>query len=476
MADDSEVMNALLAKIYGVIGESDPVNNRQGREAFVSFSRPGIPLTPDALIFSFIASSLKEADAAAGFADIANIVPANTPFWEPTTRRVYDEYWRCIDQPIMPIDELSDAEQRRLESARDTLEMEVSYVDHNTGEIKKTKTESLLYQRYLEKETAYLTALDSYNSAYEDFLRRKDSDATAEMIWLKKEIALNKRVKTTFQQWQSAGMMQIQSAISTRDSLERRCAERIFDERRQRYTQHQRSLGDAGATFMFTKYFPDRFWENPDNWTKVTFLHSEVHKVDEHTLQRIGGGASGAFAFWSAGGNYERNTDDKFFQCDTSGFDLSFSLAKIPLRRSWLDGGVFRNRNWALNYKIVSRDENVSNGVGGGTMPLVPVALIVARDVRVNMSMTSEINKYAMDQVSGSVRAGWGPFSVRGNYYKKTEKQTHDFVKDEKGLDIKGMQIIGFVLERIPKCPFPDPDLAWPKGTKYEDIDPDKVQ
>jgi hypothetical protein len=473
MADDSEVMNALMAKIYDVVGERDPVNNRVGRDTYLSISRPGVPITPESLTFSFLASTLKEADAAAGFADFANIIPADAPFWQPSSRRVFDEYWRCIDQPILPVTELSEAEVKKLNKAREVLEAETVVVDHNTGEIRKVATESMLYERYLAREAAYLTALDSYNSSFEDYVRRKDSDPNAELIWLKREPALSKRVKSSYQRWQAAGMMQIQSAISVRDSLERRGAERIFDERRQRFQQHARGLGADGAQFQFTKYFPDRFWESPDNWTRVSFVHNEVHKVDEHTVERIGGGAGAGFGLWSFGGSFQRNKDDKYARCDTNDVDIAFSLAKIPIRRSWMDGGVLRSRNWALNYDLTSRAENFSDGAGKGTMPLVPVALLVARDVRLNFSMSSEVNTYAMEEISGSARAGWGPFSVRGNYYKKTEKQTHDFVRDGKGLEIKGMQVIGFVLESVPKCPNPDPALGWPEGTKYEDISPD---
>ncbi len=472
-SNDNDVMNALMEKIYDVVGERDPVNNRHGRDTYLSISRPGIPITPESLTFSFLASSLKEADAAAGFADFANIVPADAPFWQPSSRRVFEEYWRCIDQPILPVTALSEAESRQLEKARAVLEMETVFVDHNTGEIRKTNTESMLYQRYLEKEAAYLTALDGYNSSFEDYVRRKETDPNAELIWLKREPALSKRVRSAFKQWQAAGMMHIDSAISTRDNLERRGAERMFDERRQRYLQHVRSLGAEGAGYAFTKYFPDRFWESADNWTRVSFKHNEVHKVDEHTIERIGGGASVGFGLWSFGGSLQRNKDDKYARCDTSGVNIAFSLAKIPIRRSWMDGGVLRSRNWALNYDVTSRAENISDGVGGGTMPLIPVALLVARDVQLSFDMSSEVNTYAMEEISGSLRAGWGPFSVRGNYYRKSEKQTHDFVSDGKGLEIKGMQVIGFVLERVPKCPDPDPTLNWPAGIPFEDIAPD---
>lgn len=473
MSDEVEVMNSLLAKIYGVIGEKDPVNAIPGQEAYVSFTRPGIPLTEESLTFSFIASSLAEADSAAGYSDLVNIIPAASSFWQPSGRRVNDEYWRCIDQPILPVDELTSEETKRLASAIAVLEMETSIVDHNTGEIKNVKTESLLYQRYLEKEASYLSALTAYNSAFEDYISVRGSDQHAEMIWLRREPALHKRVQSAFRLWQASGKMQIETAIATRESLERRGAERIFEERRQRFLQHQRSLGDAGANFQFSKYFPDKFWESSDNWTTVTFGHKEVHTVDKQTLEKMGGGGGASFGLWSVGGSFNRSTDDRYFKSDTSNLAVKFSLAKIPIRRSWLDAGVFRNNNWALNYQLTSRASNISDGNGGGTMPLMPVAILVARDVKLRFATSSTENTFALSEISGSARGGWGPFSVKGNYHKKTTKQTHDFVSDSEGIEVKGMQIIGFVLERMPKIPNPDPALNWPKGTKFDAINPD---
>lgn len=472
--EDGIVMNSLMAALYASVGDEDRVNNIPGQEAYVSFSRPGIPLTPASLSFSFLTGSTAEADAAAGFADLVDTVPAKAPFWQPSARRVSLEYLKCIDQPILPVDELTEGEKALLEQARTTLETSVSFVDHDTGEVKKSTTESQLYERYKAKRAAYDLALLGYKTAEQNFLRGKAAgDPSAEPIWITTEPLLADRLRAAFTDWVAAGKAQVETAVAERERFERRGAGRIFQERRARFNSLRRALGGGGADYQFTKYFPDRFWEDALNWTEFRHTHNEVHEVDEQTVQRIGGGASVGFGLWSFGGSFERNTDDRTKKCDTSDYLLEFRLAKIPLRRSWLDAGVFRSRNWALNYQLTSRADNISDGMGGGTMARIPVALIVARDLRLNIAMSTELNTFAMEEISGSLRAGWGPFSIRGNYYKKSTSQTHDFVKDEKGISVPGMQIIGFVMEATPKCPDPDKTLKWPEGVDFEDIRPD---
>jgi len=473
-ADDEIVMNNLMAAIYAAVGDEDRVNNIPGQEAYVSFSRPGIPLTPESLSFSFLTGSTAEADAAAGFSDLADTVPAKAPFWQPSGRRVSLEYFKCIDQPILPVDQLTDGEKALLEEARATLETSIAFVDPDTGQIKKSSTESPLYERYKARRTAYDLALLGYKTSEQNYLRGKAAgDPSAEPIWITTEPLLASRLRAAFVDWVAAGKAQVETAVAERERFERRGAGRVFQERRLRFDSMKRALGGGGAEYLFTKYFPDRFWEDGLNWTEFRHSHNEVHEVDQQTLERIGGGGGVSFGLWSIGGSFERSTDDRYKKSDTSDYSLQFRLAKIPLRRSWLDAGVLRSRNWALNYQLTSRAENISDGAGGGTMPRMPVALIVARDVRLELAMSSEVNTFAMEEINASLRAGWGPISIRGNYHKKTTKQTHDFVKDAKGISIPGMQIIGFVMESIPRCPDPDETLKWPEGVKYDNIRPD---
>lgn len=68
-----------------------------------------------------------------------------------------------------------------------------------------------------------------------------------------------------------------------------------------------------------------------------------------------------------------------------------------------------------------------------------------------------------MEQVRSSASVGWGPFSARANYFRRLDRSTHDFVEDNAGLKIPGMQIVGFMCRMIDKTPNPDANLNWGK-------------
>jgi hypothetical protein len=139
-------------------------------------------------------------------------------------------------------------------------------------------------------------------------------------------------------------------------------------------------------------------------------------------------------------------------------------LATVPLLRGWLDLNVIESKNWKFDPGVVGANYLLSDGQlpPSGSMPLIPVSMILVRNVKISFDMKSQRDSYAMEQVRGSASAGWGPFSIRANYFRRTDKTTHDFVEDSAGITIPGMQLIGFVCRLLDKTPDPDPALNWP--------------
>lgn len=462
MPKDNEVIDAFRAKLYAAVGNADPINNIQGDDTYISFSQPGIPITGDELKFGFTSASLKEAELAADFSEFINAIPSTNGPWNPTGRLVTNEYWKCIDQPEVPIAELTPDEVARLEQARNLLEREVNVLDPNTGTVVKGVADSLLYERYRERRTRYEDALLKYRTEFTNYMLAQ-GNPTAEMRWLQLEPVLRSKVKASHDDWVAAGKQQIETAISIRDNLERRGAENVFRMRRETYEGLKRSFN--GADYIYTKYFPSDFWDNPSGWTQFSFQHDEVHKVDTTEIKKWGGSTSGSWGLWSWGGSASYNSQKTFGKADTSNFLVRFSLAKIPIRRTWMDAGLFSSRNWRFDPDIMGPDERLSDGAEDptGKMVAYPTAMLVVRDVEVKISTSSTQNSFSLKEVSGSLSGGWGPFSLKGNYYKKTTKKTHDYVLDADGILIPGMQVIGFVMHKLPQCPNPDLGLNWPQ-------------
>ena len=94
-------------------------------------------------------------------------------------------------------------------------------------------------------------------------------------------------------------------------------------------------------------------------------------------------------------------------------------------------------------------------------MPAYTTAMIVARNLKLNIDMSTEENRHVATQFSSSGSVGWGPFSIRVNYSRNTDRKTHDLVQTAAGIESEGMQIIGFVCKYVGRLPDPDTSLNW---------------
>jgi hypothetical protein len=461
MPNNQEANDALMTKLYEIVAAPDNITKVPKDTPFVSFCRPGIPLTPQGLDFGFVTMTRDQNALAADFADIANDIPSMAGFYSPTARKVFDEYFKVINAPVLPIAELTEAEKKQLQEAKDFLFKDELRQDIGTGKMVRVVVETLIHERYKDYETQWQGAFDKYQTELENFLYKQD-DTVAVEIWSRKEPILKDKVARAYKEWEAAGKAKVEEMTALIGNLERRGPNALWAERRERYKSHTRS-DNQGGNYQLTKYFPQKFWDN-GTWSTFTFTHNEVHQIDTSVKTSFGGGGGVGFGLWSFGGNYQRDTTDTHNEADISNFSLSVEICRVPLRRTWMDAGVFTNRSWKFD-KSISEAEYLSDGENPprGSMVAFSTALIVARNLNIQIDISNEKNSYSLEKINASLRAGWGPFSIKGNYSKETAKQTHDFVQTGSGIEAKGMQIIGFVCQVLPKCPDPDTTLKWPK-------------
>lgn len=90
---------------------------------------------------------------------------------------------------------------------------------------------------------------------------------------------------------------------------------------------------------------------------------------------------------------------------------------------------------------------------GDGLMPLIPSALLIVRDVTITGSWSKEDSDHIASATSGSVSAGWGPFSVSGSYSHSSTEDTFHAQKTDQGFVIPDIQVLGFVCTKVPFCP-----------------------
>jgi hypothetical protein len=457
---EKDLVDTLLQKVYNVLASPDNITGVKTERAFLSVCMPGIPLPPEALDFGFTTMSADQLERAADFSEVVNLVPLWGASWRPSGRKLTDEYEKVIRAPVLPQPILSDAERELYREARQLLFTSTKISDPNTGALVEIEVPSVWQARYDEYEKAHGNAVEAYHLARVEYLAHMTEPGQPEK-WAALEPVLRGRVVNAFKKWEAAGKAKVEQAWAIIGNLDNRGLDASWQDRRARFDSYKKGaqLGD----FWLTKYYPGKFWEDTAGWLGIRLGHHEVHKVNEEEQVNWGGGGSAGFGLWRVGGDVSYESQKTMASCDTEDFQLRFELAAIPLLRGWLDADVFSSRSWKFDPAVVSAADHLSDGnlPPVGTLPMYPTAMLLARNVEIVFNKSSELNKSFMETVRGSASVGWGPFSVRANYYRRISRSSHDFVEDSAGLLIPGMQIIGFMCRLLDACPNPDPNLNW---------------
>lgn len=459
MTSEEDLLKSLLEKIYLLVCGPDTINNLAPvGGSYVSFCLPGIPLGKDDLDFSFV--ELNKSEIAADFASLVNTVPPPRGQWVPSDRKVDAYYKRVLSETIRPVVTLNNNEKKRLASAQEMLTRMVDAVDLTTGATKKVPADTPLYEAYQERMGDYLAALTTYRSLQADYLGRPN-DPAAQSEWFTKAGILRQKVQQKYDRWLAGGKTQIEEAIATIAELGRGTGERW--QRMKEVVRLAEQTTPEGTPYLFTKFFPSKFWDeaHATSWTKFSMGREEVHTVNETSSTSFGGGGGFNLGLWSVGGSASYAEQKSRFKSDGLISKVEVELVRIPIRRSWWDATIFWDRGWKFDPQISSLVLSDGKIPPNGELPAYPTAMIVAKNLKLGIDMTSEENTHVATQFSASASVGWGPFSVRGNYSRNTDRKTHDFTRTAAGIECAGMQVIGFVCEMLPKSPDPDPNLNW---------------
>jgi hypothetical protein len=460
MYTEEDLLNTLLKKIYTTLASPDTITGVKTTRSFLSVCMPGIPLPPAALDFGFTTMSPDQMERAADFSEFVNIIPQWGASWRPSGRKLTDEYKKVIQGPVLPQPNITEPERVRYENAKKFLFTTARVQDPNTGEISEMEVPSVWQTRYDEYEDRHKGTVEAYHIARANYLAYMNEPGQAEK-WAALEPILRNRIVTAFKKWEGAGKNKVEEAWGTIGNLENRGLEASWQDRRARYDAYKQGaqIGD----FWLTKYYPGKFWEDDAGWLDISLTHNEIHKVNEAEQVNWGGRAGASFGLWRVGGKVSYESQSTMAKCDIEGSSVSFQLALIPFLRGWLDAEVFGSRSWKFDSGTVGASEYLSDGgiPPVGTMPMYPTGMLIVRNLRINFNKSSELNRTFMETIRGSGKVGWGPFSVRANYYKRIDKSSHDFVEDAAGLEVKGMQVIGFMCALLDKSPDPDNTLKW---------------
>jgi len=119
----------------------------------------------------------------------------------------------------------------------------------------------------------------------------------------------------------------------------------------------------------------------------------------------------------------------------TTGYSITFRVCRVNLQRPWLKLALLSTRNWwmfdtpAGTYSTGAVDNNP------GLFPLLPTGLIVIRDLKITANWSQE------DRANIGEAASFGPFDLQGATFSQNT------------LEVRGMQVIGWVSQVTPSLP-----------------------
>jgi hypothetical protein len=454
MDSNSAAMNALLAKLYATFTAADVVTGKNSfaQDAFLTFCGPGIPVSADSFDFLKLAS-LGQLNAASGFAQVVNSIPKPIGFWTSAGDMVWKVYRdQIINQAIVNPIQISPQEQLQIDQANALLYTSVNGVDPITGAVTQTRVPSAALANYYVVQSAYTSALLTYNNKLID-VNAHPNDAAIVQDWALNGPVYEMQVRNTANAF-DAIKGPIENAQATIAQITGRGDAVYFQNLRNTMSIGARKDG-FGSEFYPSLFYPDQFW-NSNSWSTFKFGESDIHTTSQDSSVSWGGGTSGSWGFWSWGASVQHNETDHADSSDTSGLSISVDLIQIPLVRPWFDPSLFLNRSW----RFANPTQQVSNGLQppatAGLLPLYPTSMIVARNLAVTMDMTSVHNAAHRSETQSSGSVGWGPFSLRGNYDKVSTSASHDYTSTDAGISCPGMQILAFICAVVPTCPNPD--------------------
>jgi hypothetical protein len=391
------------------------------------------------------------------FSRMVDIQPALDADYAPTSNKVSGTY-NAIAKGANTTEQVTPAQKALYDQAYNYLNKSVSITDF-TGATTTTVQPTAIYNTYLTNKTAYTTALAAYRTAYLNYNLDIVKDQRA---WQANEPLLANAVSSTYATWRAGGAAQVEQALAALASSINNIVSSVISEAQNTMVNSSMasSLGNPSPWFMA--------YATPTNWyddsalpgfSTLNLTSDNLTTTSSTSYTDYSSGGSGSWGLWSVSAEVSGHDAEQNYHMDANTFGLSAKIAVVQINRPWLNDLLFKMQGWSLT----GQDANgISNGTlqnnAKGMLPLIPTALIVARNIEITADWSAEDKKHVESSISTKASVGWGPFAVNGSYKQGSSSDYFSSSFDGGTLKIPGMQIIGFVNQIVP--------ASAPMGTK----------
>lgn len=453
MADpkNADATNALRAKLHKILVGEKPTPG-----TYLSFITGGYPQSEYTLGFLQDPSQLEQAH---DFAMLTNTIPVSVGDWVADGTSMWTRYEDWLDRYDSPPFSLTDKQKTDLSAATALLD---------TG-----------YKTYREYES-------EYNNTYFDWYDLQVMPKEDRPKDYNTQLARAKRLRDQAQKdWEIPSLgnrAAVERAMATVSDLERR--DPVFTKDRMRRKlgvpvdspngsyypttiYPANPLGEAGEDTVF-QHLAKSLSANGDaeaaaglGWPKFTFASNEVKQYNTDNNYQWGGRASVGSLFWSASVDNKGIRQYSEYSSDTNKLSMEFELLRAPILRSWFDSYLLTGRGWkwpSMSKEHPETSDVFSNGQlpAEGGWQMIPTEVIMVRNLKVKMDMSSSVNRETLTKTKSSAEAGFGFFQLKGSVETSQGTKAYEFTESADGIECAQPQIVAYFCRLMPKSPNPD--------------------
>lgn len=497
------LMNSILGKITDVLLNGDGKVIPKSDDHYVAFMSPGIPMLADSFNYAIegfggvqrrnadmqnldkalgpqeepaaadsgelAADARRKYQSAEAFSAICDLVPDTSGIidsgrintWQPESR--ISQVYSLALQFSQVYNVEPDAETRRkIDRWRSLLQVTKTEKDLVTEEEVEVTRETELVKLYREKMLAYFGEAMAYNTMRISALAGQDEQAVHQFAINAPLMQL--KVRAAENDWISNGHRddydRINAAIAAVEG-------RSFALLKQRYKEEFfRSLltnPTSGANFLYTAPTPADFARSGSGWSQFYFDSGSFKSNHKFTSSSTSAGGAFHMGIFSIGGGGSVSKSKMEGNINTEKFSLKFSMARVPIYRAGFNLAFLKSGFWRFDQQNAEyKNTLLSNGKkpAEGLMPAITTDCIFVKDLKLDFGESNSAYESQSKKVTGSGGVSYGPFHLGGRHSNQRDERSYEANWSKQGLEIQGMQLIGFLCYMLDKSPDPNPNVT----------------
>lgn len=370
--------------------------------------------------------------------------------------------------------ELDAETKERIEEFRALLNVTTKQKDLITKVETEVSEPSPLVIAYNEHLQAYLSAALEYNSRRIDALTANDPRAVHD--WAINANIYREKVKSALRAWETRGYKtQYEKIAAFIEQVQGRDMALLKEDYKDALRKATLTGLASGSEFLYTSLVPSSF-ATSSGWTKFTFasgdFSSRSSSSESTSSSRVSGGAS-YFGIFGGRASHSSSQGRKEYQGSFSSdrFSLSFEICQVPIVRPWFKSAFLVSKAWRFDQGNPDvRGKGLSDGGSPpkGMLPAYPTSVVFIRKLSMTIGhsegFTNFVNEHKSSSTSGGGYVSFGPIFLGGSAGTASSsgstKRDWGYKYNNQGMEVPGMQIIGFKCHILPKSPDPDPSIT----------------